>query len=150
MHSKRTTALLINTGSENNSFTFVNLREYLSQRIFFKKDNLLEFTVLQLYPPLRGYLTLFTCQRAVSWYILENIWVHFSTDAFLYTWYFSYLLTMPSFVVSSFISLKSLKLNRRINHKRNLSNTVAKHFFFPLTDIFKMYFNVIYFITHRE
>lgn len=52
-------------------------------------------------------------------------------DAFLYTWYFSYLLTMPSFVVSSFISLKSLKLNRRINHKRNLSNTVAKHFFPP-------------------
>lgn len=51
MHSERTTALLINTGSENNLFTFVNLREYLSQRIFFKKDNLLEFTVLQLFPP---------------------------------------------------------------------------------------------------
>lgn len=56
---------------------------------------------------------------------------------------------MPSVVVSSFISLKSLKLNR-INHKRNLSNTVAKHFLFPPTDIFKMYFNVIYFITPRE
>lgn len=55
---------------------------------------------------------------------------------------------MPSFVVFSFISLKSLKLNRRINHKRNLSNSCQSTFFF-LTDIFKMYLNVIYFITSR-
>lgn len=94
---------------------------------FLSENHTLDFAVFKLLS-LFGDVLLSTLAKELLPDILEDVRLHFQ-QMHLYTPGVSgYLLTVLSSVISNSVSLRSLKLNRRINHKRNLSNTVAKHF----------------------